>query len=202
MKVLYYKRDLKIRFYPKTNFKLLFTRLNVLIILFVIVAQTSCESRKELLNQEIYNGPTMKMANINTMMTDSGKLILRLRAPDQLQFKNGNKSWPSGLILEYYSTPEKPAFTFRSNLADFNAKGNLYKGEGNVIVKNLETGDQLNTELLFWSPGEEKFYTDNFVTIISEGEVHTGKGLSANQDFSSYKILEPAGTIQIEEDKI
>jgi len=202
MKVSYYKRDLKIRFYPKTNFKLLFTRLNVLIILFVIVAQTSCESRKELLNQEIYNGPTMKMANINTMMTDSGKLILRLRAPDQLQFKNGNKSWPSGLILEYYSTPEKPAFTFRSNLADFNAKGNLYKGEGNVIVKNLETGDQLNTELLFWSPGEEKFYTDNFVTIISEGEVHTGKGLSANQDFSSYKILEPAGTIQIEEDKI
>ena len=202
MKVLYYKRDLKIRFYPKTNFKLLFTRLNVLIILFVIVAQTSCESRKELLNQEIYNGPTMKMSNINTMMTDSGKLILRLRAPDQLQFKNGNKSWPSGLILEYYSTPEKPAFTFRSNLADFNAKGNLYKGEGNVIVKNLETGDQLNTELLFWSPGEEKFYTDNFVTIISEGEVHTGKGLSANQDFSSYKILEPAGTIQIEEDKI
>tara|TARA_B100000900_G_scaffold395396_1_gene393734 strand:+ start:406 stop:1014 length:609 start_codon:yes stop_codon:yes gene_type:complete len=202
MKVLYYKRDLKIRFYPKTNFKLLFTRLNVLIILFVIVTQTSCESRKELLNQEIYNGPTMKMANINTMMTDSGKLILRLRAPDQLQFKNGNKSWPSGLILEYYSTPEKPAFTFRSNLADFNAKGNLYKGEGNVIVKNLETGDQLNTELLFWSPGEEKFYTDNFVTIISEGEVHTGKGLSANQDFSSYKILEPAGTIQIEEDKI
>jgi LPS export ABC transporter protein LptC len=178
------------------------TRLNVLIILFVIVAQTSCESRKELLNQEIYNGPTMKMANINTMMTDSGKLILRLRAPDQLQFKNGNKSWPSGLILEYYSTPKRPAFTFRSNLADFNAKGNLYKGEGNVIVKNLETGDQLNTELLFWSPGEEKFYTDNFVTIISEGEVHTGKGLSANQDFSSYKILEPAGTIQIEEDKI
>jgi LPS export ABC transporter protein LptC len=202
MKVLYYKRDLKIRFYPKTNYKLLSTRLNVLIILFVIVAQTSCESRKELLNQEIYNGPTMKMANINTMMTDSGKLILRLRAPDQLQFKNGNKSWPSGLILEYYSTPERPAFTFRSNLADFNAKGNLYKGEGNVIVKNLETGDQLNTELLFWSPGEEKFYTDNFVTIISEGEVHTGKGLSANQDFSSYKILEPAGTIQIEEDKI
>ena len=55
---------------------------------------------------------------------------------------------------------------------------------------------------MFWSPAEEKFYTDNFVTIISEGEVHTGKGLSANQDFSSYKILEPAGTIQIEEDEM
>ena len=202
MKVLYYKRDLKIRFKPKTNYKLLLTRCSILIMLVVIVGETSCERRKELLNQEIYNGPIMEMANINTMMTDSGKLILRLKAPNQLQFQNGNKSWPTGLILEYYSSPEKPVFTFRSNLADFNAKGNLYKGEGNVIVKNLETGDELNTELLFWSPGEEKFYTDNFVTIISEGEVHTGKGLSANQDFSSYKILEPTGTIQIEEGEI
>ena len=202
MKVLYYEKGLKIRFHSKTNYKLLFTRFNVFIMLVVIVGQTSCENRKELLNQEIYNGPIMEMANINTMMTDSGKLILRLKAPDQLQFQNGNKSWPAGLILEYYSSPEKPAFTFRSNMADFNAKGNLYRGEGNVIVKNLETGDELNTELLFWSPAEEKFYTDNFVTIISEGEVHTGKGLSANQDFSSYKILEPAGTIQIEEDEM
>ena len=202
MKVLYYERDLKIKFHSKTNFKLLFTRFNVSIMLLVIVGQTSCDNRKELLNQEIYNGPIMEMANINTMMTDSGKLVLRLSAPDQLQFRNGNKSWPTGLVLEYYSAPESPIFTFRSNLADFNAKENLYKGEGNVIVKNMETGDELNTELLFWSPGEEKFYTDKFVTIISEGEVHTGKGLSANQDFSSYKILEPAGTIKIEEDEI
>ncbi len=201
MKVLYSKRDLKIRFHSRTSYKHFFTRFSVLIILD-IVGQTSCESRKELLNKEIYNGPIMEMANINTMMTDSGKLVLRLRAPDQLQFQNGNKSWPTGLVLEYYSAPESPVFTFRSNLADFNAKENLYKGEGNVIVKNMETGDELNTELLFWSPGEEKFYTDKFVTIISEGEVHTGKGLSANQDFSSYKILEPAGTIKIEEDEI
>ena len=72
----------------------------------------------------------------------------------------------------------------------------------NKVVKNIDTGDELNTELLFWSPAEEKFYTDSFVTIISDGEVHTGKGLSANQDFSSYEILEPAGTIQIEEEDI
>tara|TARA_X000001036_G_C20679776_1_gene805459 strand:- start:1442 stop:2047 length:606 start_codon:yes stop_codon:yes gene_type:complete len=201
MKVLYSKRDLKIEHHSKTSYTRFFARFSILMTL-CIVGQTSCESRKELLNQEIYNGPIMEMSNVNTMMTDSGKLILRLKAPKQLQFQNGDKSWTNGLILEYYSTPEKPICTFRSNFAHFNAKNNIYKGEGNVLVKNIETGDELNTELLFWSPAEEKFYTDNFVTIISEGEVHTGKGLSANQDFSSYEILEPAGTIQIEEDAI
>ena len=201
MKVLYSKRDLKIEHHSKTSYTRFFARFSILMTL-CIVGQTSCESRKELLNQEIYNGPIMEMSNVNTMMTDSGKLILRLKAHKQLQFQNGDKSWTNGLILEYYSTPEKPICTFRSNFAHFNAKNNIYKGEGNVLVKNIETGDELNTELLFWSPAEEKFYTDNFVTIISEGEVHTGKGLSANQDFSSYEILEPAGTIQIEEDAI
>ena len=199
MKALYSKRDLKIKSHPKTSWTHFFVRFSVLMTL-CIVGQTSCDSRKELLNQEIYNGPIMEMSNVNTMMTDSGKLILRLKAPNQLQFENGDKSWPNGLVLEYYSNPTTPICTFRSNAADFNAKDNLYKGEGNVVVKNIETGDELNTELLFWSPAEEKFYTHNFVTIISDGEVHTGKGLSANQDFSSYQILEPAGTIQIEED--
>ena len=144
----------------------------------------------------------MELSNVSTIMTDSGKLVLRLKALDQLQFENGDKSWPNGLILEYYYTSENLICTFQSNFAHFNAKDNVYKGEGNVLVKNIETGDELNTELLFWSPTEEKFYTDNFVTITSEGEVHTGIGLSANQDFSSYEILEPSGTIQIEEDAI
>ena len=94
MKVLYYKRDLKIRFYSKTNYHLLLTRFSVLIMLVVIVGKTSCESRKELLNQEIYNGPIMEMANINTMMTDSGKLILRLKAPDQYNSKMVTKAGP------------------------------------------------------------------------------------------------------------
>ena len=53
---------------------------------------------------------------------------------------------------------------------------------------------------LYWSPAEEIFYTDKFVTILSEGEIHTGEGLRANQDFTSYQILKPSGTINLRED--
>jgi hypothetical protein len=63
----------------------------------------------------------------------------------------------------------------------------------------METGDELNTEELYWYQKEELFKTDKFVTIRSESELHTGEGLEANQDFSYYTIIRPTGTLSIDE---
>ena len=148
----------------------------------------------------MYEGPIMDMDSITTMMTDSGKMVLRLQAPRQLDFENGDREWPEGLYVEYFSDSPTPTSTFRSNYAIKYAEKNLYKGEGNVIVKNLQNGDELNTEELFWDPRKEIFYTEKFVTILTDGEIHTGEGLTANQDFTSYKILKPSGSLILEED--
>ena len=58
----------------------------------------------------------------------------------------------------------------------FTKADNLYRAEGNVIVKSYEKKDELNTEELYWDQTNEKFYTDKFVTINSDDEVHTGEG--------------------------
>ena len=159
-----------------------------------------CGNRKELLDQEVYDGPTMEMWGIETMMTDSGKVAMKLRAPLQLDFENGDRSYPEGLYVEYYGKQKTPICTFQSNSAYFTQSTNLWKGEGNVHVKNLDNYDELTTEELFWSPNDESFYTDKFVTIQSDGQVHTGEGLEADQDFSTYQILKPSGTIDLNDD--
>jgi LPS export ABC transporter protein LptC len=160
----------------------------------------SCENRKELLTQEVYEGPIMEMTQINTMMTDSGRQAMRLMAPLQLDFENGDRSYPEGLHLEYFGKNPSPICTFESNTATFEQETNLWKGEGNVRVKNIQNGDELTTEELYWSPNDEQFFTDKFVTIISEGEIHKGEGLRANQDFTSYQILKPSGTINLRDE--
>lgn len=167
-------------------------------ILFVLIACD--ENRKDLLKEEVYEGPIMDMDSISTLMTDSGKLVLKLTAPRQVDFENGDREWPEGLYVEYFAGNAVPSSTFRSDYAIKYAESNLYKGEGNVIVKNLENGDELNTEELFWDPEKEIFYTEKFVTILSDGEIHTGEGLTANQDFTSYKILKPSGSLILEEE--
>lgn len=171
-----------------------------LFLMVIFFGIQACEDRKELLQKELYEGPLMDMDSIRTMMTDSGNIVIRLTAPKQQDFENGDRVWPKGLFLEYFDEEGRVMSTFRSNYAIKLGDDNLYRGEGNVIVKNIENGDELNTEELFWDPEKEIFYTDKFVTIMSDGEIHTGEGLEANQDFSSYRIMKPSGSLQLEEE--
>ncbi len=159
----------------------------------------SCDSKQELLNQKEYEGPIMKLDSVNTMLTDSAKIRLRLNAPVEESFENGDREWKEGLFLQYYDQDEELSSTFQANYTFFNKKENLYKGVGDVIVINVTTGDELHTEELFWDPRKKEFYTERFVTIHTDDEIHTGEGLTANEDFSSYKIFKPAGTFTKDE---
>lgn len=165
----------------------------------MLLLGSACEDRKDLVDQKLYDGPLSSMDSINTVLSDSAQLVMHMVAPRQNDFENGDKEWPQSLFLESYDEQGKSETTFSANYVYFTRKENLYRAEGNVVVENLETGDKLNTEELFWNPKEEKFYTEKFVTIKSDDEVHTGEGLSANQDFTEYRILKPAGSFVLED---
>ena len=166
----------------------------------VLVLSFACTSdNKDILEKPKYEGPQMEMDSVETLYSDSAKVKIRIQALKRLHFPGGDEEYPLGVFLEFYDKEGQITSTFKSDKAFYIAEEKHYKGEGNVMVRNLESGDELNTEELFWSPGEEKVFTDKFVTIKSEGEVHTGEGLIANQDFDNYQILKPTGTLTIED---
>ena len=96
---------------------------------------------------------------------------MRLRSPRQNNFENDDREWPNSMFLEYLDGDGNVETTFQADYVYYTAKDDVYKGEGNVIVRNVATGDELNTELLYWYPGKKEFTTDRFVTIQSEGEI-------------------------------
>ena len=160
----------------------------------------SCESQSPGEVWEEYEGPTVEMYQVNTLVIDSLIPFMLLRAPVQWVFKNSDREWPQGVYLEFYGPDgEPPEVTFQSDRASFDAVSRLYKGEGNVRVLDMKSGDRLNTEELYWDPDEKIYYTDRTVSIISDGEVHTGKGMTAKQGGSSYEIKNPSGIMSIEE---
>lgn len=172
-------------------------RFFVLSLLMVLVV-ISCRNRKELIDEPLFDGPIVTMDSIYTKMSDSADVVLILKAAKQNNFEGGNKEWPEGLYLENMDKNGQIVSTFQADYVFYTAQSNLYHSEGNVVVRSIENGDELNTEELFWNPSEKKFYTDRFVTIQSEDEIHTGEGLMANQDFTSYTILKPQGTLLLE----
>ena len=159
----------------------------------------SCGPKEDIGDKPIYDGPIMRLDSINTVISDSALIMLQIQAPIEEVYENGNREWKEGLFLQYFDDEGNVSSNFKSDYAFYDKGQNLYKGTGNVNVQNITNGDELKTEELFWDPEKKEFYTERFVTIRTEDEIHTGEGLTSNQDFSIYKILKPAGTFTIED---
>lgn len=141
------------------------------------------------------------MDSIETMYSDEGKVRIVIKAAKELSFDGGNKEWPQGIYLEIYD-PEtrKITSTFKSDKAFYDHKEDYYLGQGDVVVYNLDSGDELTTEELYWRPKDKQFTTEKFVTIKEgDGELHTGTGLIASENFDEYEITNPKGSLNSDE---
>ncbi len=166
-----------------------------------LVLISSCGQDKSILNEVIYDGPLLSMDSVETRYSDEGNVRLIIRAAKELSFEDGNKEWPNGLFLEIFDENGVKTTTFRADKAFYFKTEDYYKGEGDVVVKNIETNDELTTEELYWKPRDEEFFTERFVTIREgDGQLHTGEGLIASQDFSTYEITKPSGELEVEEE--
>jgi len=159
----------------------------------------ACDT-KESAKPPLYTGPLNEGENIETSYIEKSSLKLKMQAKKILQMQNGDQDFPEGLYLEFYDELGNITSTLKCNQAYQFKDENKWRGRGNVIIKNIEKDQQLNTEELFWTPATKQIYTDKFVTIKTPDQVINGTGMEAKQDLSSYKILHHIeGTINADE---
>ncbi|GJM59700.1 LPS export ABC transporter periplasmic protein LptC [Persicobacter diffluens] len=171
-------------------------------ILLALLTLSACEEEKKDVNVFVsYEGPMMEADTILTYYSDSARLVLTLEADKQLEFESGDREFPEGLYLEFFNKEGEMEATLRCNYCYYEKEKMEYKAQGDVRVQNVESGEKLNTEELFWNPKTKKVYTEKFVRIESEGQILTGEGLDAAQDFSFYHIRTPKGTIELDEEE-
>ena len=150
--------------------------------------------------QQKYTGPLIENQDVVTLYSDSAKLLIKLQAPVQQEFENGDGVFPKGLYVEFYEKPGQITSTLKANYARQDRNKDIYQAKGNVIVNNLAKREKLETEELFWDKNKGEIYTDKFVKVTTAEEVLMGQGLRANQDFSRYRILKPTGIIDLKEE--
>ena len=164
----------------------------------------ACHKKEEKPAVIIYKGPLFETENVVTMMSDSARPHIRLTAPLEQMFENGDRLYPKGAEVTFYDRPGTQVLnTVKAKWARLDNNKQLYTLRGDVRVANVPEKQQLNTEELFFNRTTQKIYTDSamFVRVQTPTEVLTGYGLTANQDFSRYGIFRPTGTFTLAEAK-
>jgi len=167
----------------------------IAVIFFIACTNTD----KELEQVKKYEGPIQNAEDVELYYSENAMVTTKLIAKKWLQYENGDLEFPEGIYMEFFDEEAKIESTLKADDAYYFKKEEKYRGRGNVVIKNMKEGQKLTTEELFWTPDDQKMYTDKFVTITLDGEVLYGRGLEAKQDFSWYVLKEPEGEFYLDE---
>ena len=163
-----------------------------------------CEPKEEAAKPVLYQGPLVETTNVETLVSDSARLQLRLTAPLEQQYENGDMLYRQSVHVQVFDKPGKVVVnTMNAKFGKLDKNKQLYTMRGDVQVANVPQQQTLKTEELFYDKVKHKIYTDKEmqVRVQTPTEVLTGKGLEANEDFSRYKILSPVGTFTLAQAK-
>ena len=153
----------------------------------------------DLKKKVVYKGPIAETKDILTLYSDSAKLQIKLTSPLQLQYESGDGVYPKGIDLIFYDKKGGVNNTLRANYGKYIRQKDAYIIRGNVVLHNPNKGETLRTEELQWDRQTRKIFTDKFVTIQTKDEILKGHGLTANQDFSKWKITKPSGIVTLQQ---
>ncbi len=166
----------------------------------------SCENSLKTI-QEITREDTLSTIaayDVFYQRSDSGSLQVVLRSPLMEQYdtdkNNPYTEFPEGFEITFFDrNGNKVSFISAEYGIDYRKK-QLLQARKNVIVKNFDTREQLNTENLTWNQKKKFIHTHAFVKITSPENVIFGDSLWAKEDFSSREIYNMRGEIEIDEE--
>lgn len=180
--------------------------LKSIVTIILVMMLFSCEnSIKEI--QEITQQDSLPVVSANNIVyerTDSGYLQVVLRSPLMNRFEgnNGYSEFPDGFEVTFYDTIGNAISFIRANYGINFEKKKLMRARNNVVVKNFDTEEQLNTENLVWDKKKKQIVANTFIKITTPDKVIYGDSLHAHESFSSRTIYNMSGVFEVEDDTI
>ncbi len=166
----------------------------------------SCKSDVEIISEITADSkfPSFIVKELETYYSDSGIVQVKIYAQELIRYEYTEENYdeyPKGIEVEFFDNYMETTATLKSQYAIYYIDEKIWEAKYNVEVNNIAEDESLNTELLYWDLDNERIYSDNFVRIKTQKEILFGRGFESNQDFSKWRILNPTGTIIIDEDE-
>lgn len=147
--------------------------------------------------------PDVTINNVHVKQSENGKMTMELTAPKMISFQNRESytEFPDGIKIVFYDSVMQPKSELTANYGISWDSKNTMSARGNVVVKNFQKFEQLNTESLLYDRNAKKVSTDDFVKITTLDRTILGKGMESDELFDNWVIKNVAGTIYVNEQK-
>lgn len=150
------------------------------------------------------NDPLMAAHNIEVYFSDSGKIQARLTSPLMNRFGGETPflEFPNGFKISMFDSVMQVTSTITGNRGTRKEHLHIMEAWGNVVVRNEQKNEQLNTEHLIWDERQHKIFSDVKVKITRPDQVMFGTSMESNEAFTHYSIKDPTGEMQVKKDSI
>lgn len=140
--------------------------------------------------------------NVHYVRSDSGEVVMVLKAPLMLQYndEDDRMEFPKGFEVNFLDSLQQPSSRIKAQNGLNYERAKLMIARGNVEVENFETGEILNTEILYWNQQQKKIFTRAPVKITGPEKIIFGDSLTAAEDLSNRIIYNIRATLEIDEE--
>lgn len=143
--------------------------------------------------------------DIEVIYSDSSMVKVQLYAGKLLQYNNAEKPYsefPEGLTVHFYDDSLRVESEIRADFAHYNHEEKLWHATGNVVARNLKTGERLDSEELYWDEEKETIYSNTFTRIQNENGTFYGEnGFKSNQSMTQYTLIGSRGVVNLQDDE-
>lgn len=147
--------------------------------------------------------PDVAITNVNVKQSEMGKLTLELTASKMISFQTNEAytEFPNGLRIIFYDSVMQPKTELTANYGVSWDARHTMEARGNVVIRNFQKHEQLNTESLLYDRNTKKVSTNDFVKITTPDRIIMGKGMESDELFDNWVIRDVSGTIFVQENK-
>jgi LPS export ABC transporter protein LptC len=190
---------------PQASTRLTFRFFNGLLLGLVAIFLMACENDVAVVQQISFeqDAPTETTKNLVLTYAEDGYARVEIHAALAETYRNNEQITQIKDSLKVYFFNEKGDIV--STLSALYGQINYSTGElmvkDSVCLYNYQKKQRLETEALYWNQKDSSIFTNAPVIIRAPKGRLIGKGIRTKQDFSSYVLLKPIGSWQLDKNQ-
>jgi len=173
----------------------------------IILFFASCKNDIEEINlySDKLDLPNQSGKNITAEYTDTGKIQLRFVTPELKRYSRKEDPYyefPHGIEVYFFDEMENLESIITAKYSIYKENTQIWEARDSVVARNIQTGERIDTEQLFWDQPKKFIYSNVFTKVTNADGVYFGeRGLEAAQDLSYYRLIGSKGTVRVKDEE-